>query len=103
MNVPHFVVGTDYRINFILDEDIAGAQSVQIGYMKPSSGTTAYWTAVVDDEATGAGHYDVTAAQNDTAGEWHVWPKVVRADGKVLEATAQVIQIVAEGQVFATP
>ena len=72
------VVGQSYRISATLGINITGATSKQFGYRKPGSLTLAYWTAVVDDALTGAMHYDVTPANNDTPGNWTVWYKIVQ-------------------------
>jgi len=95
-----FIVGQDYRINATLNVDITGATSIQIGYLKPGSSTPAYWTATLDDPLIGQIHYDVTPAQNDIAGTWRVWPKVLKADGNVLKTVAHSYQVVIEGTAY---
>jgi hypothetical protein len=91
------VVGTSLRLSTTIGVSISGATSVQFGYRKPGTTSIAYWTAVVDDVPTGAIHYDVTAAQHDTAGAWTAWYKVVQSDGKVLMILAQSWTSVIEG------
>ena len=89
------IVGTDYRLNVIMNTDITGG-SVKIKYKKPDT-TTGEFNGVVDDAAAGTAHCDISATQNDQHGTWHFWPVVTMSNNKTLKGPAKEVEIHREG------
>jgi hypothetical protein len=96
MNYP--VVGTDIKINFTVAVDITGAKTKQVGYIKPGGTTIAYLDATITQATpTGIGYVNLTAALNDTAGIWKVFPWIVQSDDKIVGAPSKEFTVIEKG------
>jgi len=88
---------TKLRFRLECEQDITGALSVAIKYIKPS-GTTGSWTATVEDATLGIIYYDVANANTlDEEGAWTIWSYVTFSDHKVAAGEPVQIPVYLEG------
>lgn len=77
-----FTNQTALTIQATVGENISGAQSLLIKYIKPD-GTAGNFTAVSADDESGILQYAVTSEDDiDQSGPWVFWGYVTFADGK---------------------
>jgi hypothetical protein len=95
------VKGQSYVYEFTVEDQGVSVNltgyTLSVGYQKPD-GTQGTWTpATIDDAPAGEGHYDVTGAQNDTAGVWTLWVEGTNG-GNTLVTVAEKLTVLDKGQ-----
>ena len=68
--------GTPYRLQGTFGVDITGA-TITVHYVPPSPGVAGTWTGAIEDAAAGDFYCDVTALQNNAAGDWAVYADAI--------------------------